>query len=196
MKLKFIKIIIFLSSFALSMKQSDFCLNKNKQCKGFNSFMENRYSVKCEQLNCQGDYSYECENDFCSSSQKTCKKFFQLNKLKESLQTYLAAAASKYIYFTSVKECPTVKYELKNYDVCVNTKSCMYMERMVTLEANKNGKKYLLCPCSGKLSYHCGQHHCSIHNLACDAFKANSFSIKMKRCTNFNIFAQKKLILI
>ena len=177
------------------MSKTDFCLNKNKECRGVYNFIENNYLEKCYQLKCHGYHGYECEKDFCSSDKKTCKRFYQLNQLSMSLQMYrkpLGEGISKYIYFTSpVKECPAVEYELKHGDVCVNNKTCMYTERIIQLAANK---KYLVCPCFGKMSYQCGLSHCAIHNRACDAFKQGQTPIKMIKCANFNIKLAQKFL--
>lgn len=89
-------------------------------------------------------------------------------------------------------ECPPVEYDVKLTDICLNTRSCLYME--VDVNTVGEGKKRLACPCFGQTGYHCGYYHCATHSTACEAFKStgfNSSSFKVGKCASFNVFAQR-----
>ena len=92
----------------------------------------------------------------------------------------------------NINPCPFIKYEQKEDDICLNAKSCMYME---THMKDKYGKKHLVCLCFGKTSYHCDARYCALDSRACDAFKANN-SRQINQCASFNVFAQRKLNII
>ena len=182
------------------MKPTDFCSNTNKQCRGVYSYTK-AYSLDCVQLGCQKDsyHPYDCK-DFCAKSKKMCHRLLKIVNL---VQQYLnrpeySNELKKYNSFVnSFQMCPQIKHELQSAEVCLNTKSCLYMETKLTDELT--GRKHLACPCFGKLNYHCGHHHCASHNRACDAFKANSSSKvtkSVKKCNSFNLFAQRKLVLV
>ena len=165
--------VVFLSSKVFNIDPSEYCLNKNRECKG----LYNRarvYSVKCEQLKCAGIHSHSCENEYCSTSKKTCSNLLLINKIIRSISAYnlQEKALQKYNSFIqNLTVCPAVKYELKEDDICLNTRSCMYVESHVTDEM---GKKHLVCPCFGKTAFHCDTRYCASQSRACDAIKANT----------------------
>ena len=191
MELKSIVIIfaLVLISHVLSINSNEFCLNKNKQCQGL-------YSKKCQQLKCSSiqhhNHHYECSADYCAASKKACQYLLKILKSTQSKQK------EKYQTFKqniSVCSSPLKSYELKSDDLCLNTRSCMYMETYLT---DENGKKNLVCPCFGKYNYHCSLHYCSVNNIACDSFKRGHFkkeSKHIRKCRSFNVFVQRKLIL-
>ncbi len=182
------------SNSVLNMSHDEYCLNNNKVCKGFYD-RAGIYSVNCKQQKCHAIHSQNCENKLCSTSKKACSNLFPFNKLIWLIPTKYGQDKIMEKYnsvIQNINPCPFIKYEQKGDDVCLNTRSCMYME---THMKDKYGKKHLVCPCFGKTSYHCDARYCALDSRACDAFKANN-SRQINQCASFNVFAQRKLNII
>ena len=189
--MKFLLMAIALAAFAAVSSHSEYCLNTNQECTGIYS-LPKVYTLKCLHLKCQGDLAYQCKNNLCTVNKSMCKRFHKIN---ETIQSVKIDSVKREMYeklTENITECPPVKYDLKPKDVCLNTKSCLYMETQMNIDTN--GTKKLLCPCVGKNSYYCGLHHCAVHSRACDTFKVTrSYKKTITKCESFNVFAQRKL---
>ena len=192
--LLFAMLLMAISSYAqMDIKPTEFCFNTYKECKGVYSQTE-IYKLQCEPLSCQGTHSFECANGYCGISKKVCIKFQALNKNIQSENRNLARKEMLRQFTSKINNCTTVKYDLKPADICVNRKSCLYMETKMSLD---NGTKKLVCPCIGKKSVYCGINHCAVNSIACETFKETGLkSLKpIAKCESFNLFAQRKLII-
>lgn len=187
-----IALMAFSSHAQMNIKPNEFCLNSNKECKGVYSQTE-IYKLNCVPLECQGTHSYDCANNYCGINKKVCLRLQALNKTILTANSNLARKEMLRQFTNKVMNCSNSKYDIKSTDICLNRKSCLYMETKMSLE---NGTKQLVCPCIGKKSVFCGVNHCAVNSRACETFKANGYkSLKpIAKCESFNLFAQRKIL--
>ena len=62
----------------ISLKPSDLCLNKEKECKGdYDKY--NAYNIKCNQVKCNGLYKYSCLNGYCTIDMRSCLRLMNIH---------------------------------------------------------------------------------------------------------------------
>ena len=96
---KKIIILLFLTvHLTLSLKPTEFCIIKQKECKGYHD-KNQIYNTNCSLIKCHGKLKYECvSNNLCSKNKIGCQHFVEfdaylklINKLKYKSAKYSEA---------------------------------------------------------------------------------------------------------
>jgi hypothetical protein len=199
------KILIFLCllfHLTFGLKSADFCILKQKECKGFYDRKQN-YKIKCNPTKCNGKLSYDCESNICSKNESECDEYKNVDaywKLINMIKTKdiriapkISEAINKIESFKKeIKDCQLKPYNFKENDFCSNGQNCFEIKK----ELKGFGFNYrsfitklkIDCRCPKRQSFRCGN-YCSIDSIACDYFKSiNEFNfVNFKYCVNYNI---------
>ena len=68
----------------ISLKSTDICIQKHKECKGFYVKQEN-YQTKCNFIKCNVKLSHECGLDLCTNTAKECHEYISMNSYIQNL---------------------------------------------------------------------------------------------------------------
>jgi len=204
-------IIIFLTlHLTFSLKSIDYCIRKEKACKGFYD-EKGKYKTKCESTKCHGTHNFECKLQICSINKMKCNeynkelsKFFKLIvDLKSSANPNFAAKNIKEIdknsFNNDIKDCQKKIYEFKSTDFCLNGQNCKetkeeikgfgftYRRFVTTVEIE--------CKCPAEKSFKCGQ-YCTTGSMACEYQKSSvkPSVTKIKDCGNHDLITYKSML--
>jgi len=130
-------LIAFLVKLYLSLKPTDLCNNIQEECIGSYD-LNQKYKVKCKSVKCQGKFSFKCSGiNKCAVNKKDCEAYsflsYSLNlpKLKAfinegQLRTNTENKKEKLkLFYESIEKCPSIPYEWKPSDVCINGIHCL-----------------------------------------------------------------------
>lgn len=190
-------ILTFLIYNVASLRINSYCRINRLQCKGSYDFGFN-YFEKCEKFPCLGKYGYQCQRDICSVDKSSCDKFIDLTHLIKSIRSsnmYDLKMKQFNSFVSNFIECPFIKHELNETDVCVNGQNCFYVEKYSVKNIRTNLAKQAICPCSTTHNYHCGSEYCTVHSAACEALRLlNSDQLsEFKKCGNANKLLNRKI---
>ena len=171
------------------MIPTDFCNRFERECIGEYD-KENNYKIKCKQEQCQGNFSYSCQ-DKCAKNEKVCENylilktlettFISLNKLR-----YLHLNKSKHrhssIYELEIRKfqekipkCTPTLYVWNSSDFCLSDRSC-FKKAPKRGSFKENRLKRMECPCKGNLTYICDNNiYCTRNKKACDSFISKNY---------------------
>jgi hypothetical protein len=176
-------IVLFLTLHLTNgLKSTDFCIQKQNECKGFYDKHEN-YFIKCNPIKCHGKLSFDCGSNVCSKDKTECYEYSQLNlymKMLMERQTVNTLVAVKYltdgkqfkIFNKEIKDCAIKKiYNFQANDFCVNGKNCIEMRKVMKGFGYNYVTKQIDCKCPIKLNFKCGK-YCTSDSNACDYYKS------------------------
>jgi hypothetical protein len=118
------KILVILFSalhLVISLKSSDYCFLKQKECKGY--YDENKiYKKKCNLINCQNRLNYECESRYftqklCTKTKIVCDEYIKLNKYMKMIN--LIQIEPKF-FVQNLNEKKKIESFIKQIKVCQN----------------------------------------------------------------------------
>ena len=134
MKLK-IFIILNLVSSILGLKSSDLCYIEEKECRGEYD-PDLNYQIKCEPINCHGEYSYEC-GDKCARYKTTCSNYqdflFSNQRFRGDLFSIFnflningkeSGKIKIKTFDQNIPTCPEKQYEFKLNHICLSGTHC------------------------------------------------------------------------
>ena len=188
-------VLFFLISEIFSLKTSDICTNKQQQCKGFYDFGYN-YNQRCERINCQGKYGYECREDYCTVDKQTCTEFIKTSHLIKSIKSsklFDIKMKQLQTFINGFKVCPMIEFNLESNDVCINGQNCFYVEKYSNRNLKNIFSKQAICPCSGSHSYQCGDGFCTVHSNACEVLEQDHNLREFKSCGNHKKLLNRKI---
>jgi len=183
--------LIFLLTLHLvmSLKSNDFCILKQKECKGFYDKQHKYYKV-CELIKCQKPFNNDCGFNICSIYKNKCSEYFnhysKLTLAIPSIDAYFADRNFElrkkfYLFNKHIPECKSKAYTFKSKDFCSNGEYCfMVKNNAKNFALNRKIKSKIDCKCPRENSFKCGK-YCTSNSIACDFFKSNS----NKKNTNF-----------
>ena len=184
MRLELAILIILIVHAAVAMKPYNFCKKTNQKCFGSYNHMQ-MYVEKCELEKCPEQFKHECGYNICAKFKLTCDQLEETKQYIEKIKipyTYSLEMNKLRKYMANFNDCPISKRYLKPEDICLNGMNCSY--------ADASGKNPIICPCQDEHSYHCGNHFCTSHSVACDLFVSldeESKSMPFQKCQNDNI---------
>jgi hypothetical protein len=192
LKQKSLILILLALNLTTSLLVNDFCIRKQKECKGFYDEKQN-YKIKCNLIECYGTQSNQCSNRICSKNVTKCDKYNQLESIMkmyleiEKIYPNLAAKYKEqknkfYLLNNKIKDCKIKAYKFDSNDYCVNGKNCWTSFGYGLLKTIKQTD----CKCLIKLSFKCGD-FCTKNSDSCD-YKSNNKNklSKINNCGNQN----------
>jgi hypothetical protein len=128
--------------------QSTLCLNTADLCRSS--------SV------CKGKYNYQCGKYICSSNEETCANYHEFKHANMFRLLHMVRN-----FQSNMRSCDTQSFDLNANDYCLKDLSCskkQYVWKMgiITYKIKQN------CKCEGKLSFKCGNNHCTLDNKHCN----------------------------
>ena len=197
---KKIIILLFLTvHLTLSLKPTEFCIIKQKECKGYHD-KNQIYNTNCSLIKCHGKLKYECvSNNLCSKNKIGCQHFVEfdaylklINKLKYKSAKYSEVIKEMKNFKKILKECPKMIYAIVSNDFCLNGKNCFEIKNdLIGFGYNyrklKTAEK-IDCKCPKRQSFKCGE-YCSTSSIACDYHKSaknEKLISQIKDCGNNN----------
>jgi hypothetical protein len=198
--MKLIIIIFLLSVLALEMATTtlgihDICIKKENQCKGFNRYSL-KLDIKCKKTPCQGNFSYECESDYCAKNKHSCDNILSLIYLLNSYNRFLSIEnkLKKYSYLIgSIDYCIGNEHSLQPNHVCINGDGCSSVLKSPFRIGRSITKKPINCPCPAKHTFNCGKKYCTVNSDACEVFNKTGSNYAIKSCGNNNQIIKKIL---
>jgi hypothetical protein len=173
--------ILFLILF-ISLNQSrtiwmlnpvEVCNNIETECVG--SYNKNDYRVKCNILNCTGNFNWKCSNDHCGKSKKACKELKDLRIMVSFIDKPIEFGKNLRL-FKSIRNCEfQARNEWKSSDHCLNEEKCIQKTKIPSRVNNiLEFDQKIFCQCSGKHTYECfhgNKFYCSINEKKCQRLK-------------------------
>jgi len=193
----FKKSLIFLLTLHLvvTLKNIDFCIRKQQECKGFYDIQHN-YHIHCELMKCNGTFKNDCGFNICSKNENNCIDYIYFySNLAITTPAIDALFAlkdfekqNKFQSFNQkIPDCKNKIYKFESKDFCSNKGNCFMINSYFNGFAS--GRKITHkfdCKCPSKESFKCGK-YCATNSIACDYFKSNKIKNKMSDCDNQNI---------
>ncbi len=142
-------VLLFLHSI-ICLKSNDFCIIKQKECKGFYD-LKNNYKTKCNLIKCHGQFKYESSPNICSNN-KTALDLYNkwLILIKENAIDSNAAKKFK-LFNKHINDCKNKSYRFNSNDFCIKTKNCSLTQLK---------------------RFECGK-YCTINSISCNYYKSN-----------------------
>ena len=147
---------------------SIFCIRSKEFC-----------SLRQNEQECNGLFSYKCRSSVCASSNISCTKYKQMNLNLANInkffdvdqaKNYIKQSHKITIFNKHIKKC---EYKFEANDFCLNRRNCTEKK----ISPTGFGYKYINfkvdCKCPSKKSFKCDQ-FCTVHSDACDYYKFNS----------------------
>jgi hypothetical protein len=207
-------LIIFILALHLifGLKSTDYCIRKQKECKGYYDKQQN-YHTKCKPVKCNGKFNIECggESNICTSNKIKCTKyknslslFFKIiSEIKNNdplfAAKYLTEKNKIQIFNKHIKDCQNKIYKFKSNDFCLNGQNCVETRKEL-IGFGFNYRKITLtktidCKCPASKSFKCGK-YCTTNSITCDYYKLfenqNQFT-NITECGNHNITVHRYL---
>jgi hypothetical protein len=190
--MKIFLISLFIIEFSFSLKQNEICKHNQEECKGtYNS--QNIYNIECKKTKCEASHQFKCNQIYCTKNARSCIDFYNLNRPSFSILRLPQRKNSHSLSSKQIKDCKLKEYKLNEKDFCLTDKSCTLFKKKTKssmINSDHSSTEMIICPCRGKLNYHCGFKYCTINNLACKhlsklLIKNKSFNY-FKKCMNAN----------
>ena len=189
----------FLLTFHLAiaiLKPTDFCILKQKECKGFYDEQHN-YQTKCKIIQkCHGSFRFNCDSNICSNDKLKCKEYIFKNLIISEFSKLSRNSIERnlpLILQNQMKVCENKHYEFKSNDFCLNGNNCIEIRKDVKgfglVYRSLTTTRKIDCQCPAKQSFKCGLYHCTANSIACDYSKSNVKQLAkiINICDNHNI---------
>ena len=171
----------FLLTFHLAiaiLKPTDFCILKQKECKGFYD-EQNNYEQKCETIQkCHGSFSFNCDLDICSKTKLKCKAYIFNNIIQSEFSKLAGNSIDRNktsILKKQMKVCEKKHYEFKSNDFCLNGNNCIEIRKEIAgfgfVYRSLTKTRKIECQCPDKQRFKCDNKYCTTHSFACDFYK-------------------------
>jgi hypothetical protein len=197
---KILIILLIKLHLALALKSANFCILKQKVCKGYYDTKQN-YQTKCDLVECS-DERFKCSKDICSNNKTECNKYRKLNSNMfiligkqaalnpKKTDQYFEERKSLQIFNKNLQVCKNKIYKFEKNDFCVNGVNCV--EKIISsigLGYNYVNKR-IYCKCPNEKSFKCAK-YCTKDSSACDYSKLNNnnktFISNINSCNNGNV---------
>ena len=190
-----ILILLAQLNFTFSLKSTDFCTIKQKECKGYNDESQN-YQIKCNPIKCYGTFKHKCgESNICSKNLAYCDEYNQLDshiKMIHEIQLIDSILNKKYLeqkkefilFKQHIQDCKIKTYKFQSIDFCENGRNC----KVLLGKGSKKIAKEIDCKCPSQQSLKCGK-YCSIDSNACDFYRSiknKKYFTNIQDCGNHN----------
>ncbi len=201
---RIISLIFLTLNLVLSLKVTDFCVRKQKECRGFYDKNQKHHN-KCVTTKCHGQLRYECKSNICSKSKHECKNYIDLDsyiKLINTLNIYHSKFAAKLkneiqIFEKNLNNCEKKIYKFASNNFCSYGRNCIKIISDLkgfgfNFRQFKTTEK-IDCKCPSEQSFKCGK-YCATDSIACDYYKSNKNEKQFDHindCGNNNITTYK-----
>ena len=191
-------LLLFTLHLTLSLKSTDFCIPKQKECKGYYDKQQN-YQINCESIKCKNNnkFKYECKaNHICSNNITECNNYNRMYSFMKILiikhhiifsTNHLNRINKFKLFEKNVSDCESNRI-FKSDNFCVNGLNCVEKIKIMKSFGNKYNTKKSECKCPANKSFKC-EKYCSTDSIACNYIKLNEkkFKKRIKNCGNHNI---------
>jgi hypothetical protein len=199
---KILIILLIKLHLALALRSANFCILKQKVCKGSYDTKQN-YQTKCDLVECSDEiFSFECSNDICSNNKTECNKYKQLNSYfsnSKFREKYFQKKMNFDTFNKNLKECDKKTYKLNTNDFCLLGLVCVKKQVAPTSLGYNYVNKRIYCKCPNEKSFKCAK-YCTNDSIACDHLKSNfsnnTFIANINSCNNSNVSFLRSLFQI
>jgi hypothetical protein len=191
------KSLVFLLTLHLvaTLKNIDFCIRKQQECKGFYDIQHN-YHIQCDLIKCNGAFKNDCGFNICSKNKNNCNHYFyfysNLALTIPNIDAFFALRdfekQKKFQLFNKqIPDCKNEIYKFESKDFCSNKGNCFMINNYFNrLAINRKITHKIDCKCPSKQSLKCGK-NCATNSIACDFINSNKIKNKINECDNKNI---------
>jgi hypothetical protein len=187
-------ILLLVLHITISLKSSEFCVIKQKVCKGFYDRLQ-KYQIECSIKECYGKFNISCGKNICSSNLNKCDEINKINlytKITNELKAFDPIFAGKYskerrkvyMFNKQIKYCENQIYEYSSNDFCLDGNKCRTTLGYGYLKMIKKSD----CICPKNKTFKCGK-YCAIDSIACDFYTTHKNETNIgiiKDCGNNN----------
>ena len=168
--------------FSIGIKSTDFCVLKQKECKGY--YNENQiYKIECNSIKCHGAFRYDCVSNICTNKVTECSKYKKMNTYFNILNTIRSIDTILYAknlnqtikiktFNHNIKDCNNKIYKFQKNDFCINGKNCLVKRKIGNIFSfnyvyGKTIFRGTECHYPNEQSFKCGK-LCTIDSNACN----------------------------